>query len=302
MFGFAARWYMINRVLLFSSETSFYINEGVLLDLRKSSMDAKDLQMLDAMAANRVLLLLCSDELRDSVVREFDLYRHYHIDPAAEFAEEKVLNRLNRLISIRRDQAHSNQLILEARDADRFVPAKIANRMVELVNSLSRRIMKKEIDKQVEKYQSVLASLKQQESGKRSELLSFIDSLQPVIGLLSGRNESPAESRYEAMSMLMKFQSSSEKYDNILEQFYLANSVAGDLQGEQWQTVTINKKAVPDVESGDEKAFYSMLLAIALAFFASVAGMAAYFQNKALILQLLSFRNHSPQPAAEEQA
>ena len=286
--GVVSYFAILHFFVSYKSQTSFYINEGVMLDMNKGSIDPQGMTVLTAMAGNRVLLLLCSDELRDSVIKQYKLYEHYGVRPGDEFAHERVLLALNRSISIRRDVTQPNLINMDVEDGDRFMAANIANGMVERVNQINREILKKDLKRRIAKYENVLSSLKEKETGSRRELLSFIDSLNPNLSRLTGEKETPSETRYKAMSMFGKVDANSAKYQSLLEEYYNISSSIGATGNDEWQTITINKKALPDIGSGQYKAFIQSFSFAFLVFSLLLGTLIYIYQNEDSMKELIN--------------
>ena len=264
----------------YKSETSFYINESVLIDMNKASMDPQDVTMYTTMEGNRVMLLLCSDELRDSIIKDFGLYEHYGLRVGEQFAHESLLLCLNRAISIKRDVSHTGLINVMVEDKDKFLAAKMANRIVERVNMLNKEIIRRDIRKKIGRYENVLASLKAQETGSRRELLTFIDSLHPMLNKITGEMETPAESKFRAMNIIGRIGENSTKYESILEEYYNMNSNFNAMGTNEWQTITINKKAYPDTDSNILKPLLQAFTASFFTFFLLISALVFFYQNE----------------------
>ncbi|MFN8310572.1 MAG: hypothetical protein U0T73_11460 [Chitinophagales bacterium] len=239
---------------IYTSSTSFYINDAVLADLSIAKGTEKEMNVMSTIATNRALLILNSDELRDSIIRDFDLLHHYKIDDRDEFRYEKLYQTFSDRIRIRRDPVTANLVTLEVKDQDRFVAAKIANMMVARVNDMNNRILEEDVNQRVRRYEGVLHSLQNKSNGQRLDLKTFMDTIHPRFDAESGDLLLSWEQQLSASSLVGKLDRTSGKYDDVLEDYY--NVIATlKAQGEQgWRSITVVKKATPDIASGTNSA------------------------------------------------
>ena len=219
-----------------------------------------------------------SDELRDSIIKDFDLYKHYGINQNDPFAHEKVLLALNSQISIRRELTSSSLLHLSVEDDDRFVAAGIANRMVERVNLMNKEILAKDLQKRVTKYESLLPSLKDKATDSRNQFVGFVDSITP--SLSKDKEDLPIRYRMIASDLVGKMDKNTNKYDDMLAQYYDLMGTAKTIGNDEWQCVTIIKKAMPDIKSWNNTVMqYSVGLSF-IALLTYISGLVFLYQNE----------------------
>lgn len=261
----------------YRSTTSFYINQASVIDLLDPNLDPAARAVLINMAVDRVFLLANSDELRDSIVKDFDLYKHYRIDPNQSLARENVMLLLNNKIILFKDKNVISQINLTILDEDRFLAANIANKITERINLINRDVILKDVQKKLISYESTLSKLKTQESEQRGQILDFISKAQPALGNLDEDNKARVDARLRSDYLFNKVDEYSGKYKEIMERYYNAQS---SIASNELKTITVIKKAVPEIESSRDRAIH----------FSTIVGFASlvfYF-----IILIFYYQNH----------
>ena len=120
-----------------------YEAEAVLFAAKNNSSER---QMADQefgydVEADRLIQILMSNSLRDSILRKFQLASHYDIDTTQKFGKEKLVKEYLNNISFERTQFMS--VAIHAKDQDANIAAGIANSMTSLADEIRTAIMKK---------------------------------------------------------------------------------------------------------------------------------------------------------------
>lgn len=118
--------------------------------------------------AERLVQLLESDEVKDSVTKKFNLIEHYGIDKENPKWEDKLREKYYRKIKFVKSKFKSVNIIV--RDADPLKAAAIANEIVSLVNYVNAKIRRKNSE-------SILAIVEKELKEKLETVSNLSDSL-----------------------------------------------------------------------------------------------------------------------------
>ncbi|GCD79933.1 hypothetical protein JCM30197_11800 [Schleiferia thermophila] len=98
------------------------------------------LQFGEEQQAEQLLQILNSDEIKNRIIEEFDLMRHYRINPKARYKYTKLNKRYAKNISFRRTEFMSVEI--KVLDESPDTAAMIANRIAELLDEVKNKIQK----------------------------------------------------------------------------------------------------------------------------------------------------------------
>jgi uncharacterized protein involved in exopolysaccharide biosynthesis len=90
--------------------------------------------------AEQCLQILQSDEIREWVIREYDLYNHYKIKPDSKYAKTKMYKRFAGNVNFRRTEYNSVEI--SVLDEDPNVASGMANDIAAQLDSVKNRIQK----------------------------------------------------------------------------------------------------------------------------------------------------------------
>lgn len=100
------------------------------------------------MDADRLIQLLYSDQIRDSIIREFDLINHYNINPQSPMRNNLLNSEYAANVKISRTQYMSVEI--SVLDKDPIKAAAIANRISDLVDHFKLKMVLKNAEKTTE--------------------------------------------------------------------------------------------------------------------------------------------------------
>jgi len=118
--------------------------------------------------AEQLLQILHSDEIRNQIITEFDLLRHYDIDTNGSYIKTKLYDTYEDNISFRRTEFMSVEI--NVLDTDPDTAALIANRIVTLLDKTKTRIQR-------DRAAQGLSIIKDQYDAMRQEMAAMEDSL-----------------------------------------------------------------------------------------------------------------------------
>ena len=121
-----------------------------------------------------MLQLFKSDDIRDTIIKKFDLAKHYDIDVTAKYYYSKLIKKFESNVNIKKTEYES--VIIDIFDTDPQLACDMAKEMVNLFNKKARTLQKikaEEILKiakdQLDKKQKELDSLKKRMDDLRNE-------------------------------------------------------------------------------------------------------------------------------------
>lgn len=120
---------------------------------------------------DRILTIANSNNIKDYLIEEFDLFNHYEIDSTDEFSRFKLRKKLDKLFQVKKNEKDAVELSVE--DKDKTIAANMANsarvKIKTEVHNLIKRTQKTQIDSYNEKIKS-----------KSTELNKLLDSIESL--------------------------------------------------------------------------------------------------------------------------
>lgn len=171
------KWRVHLLVILFLSGTGAFIFSGPQFIKPMYSSDAilypsNLIPYSTESPTEQMLQLLQSTEIRDSIIAEFDLMKHYDIDPAkTKFPRSKLYDMYYG--NIRFSQTEYESVRIEARDIDAQMSAKIVSSIIHLLNMKARSLQR-------EKSLEIVIIEQNQLSAKRKEIDSLSLELKAI--------------------------------------------------------------------------------------------------------------------------
>lgn len=105
---------------------------------------------------DRLLTIASSNELVEFLVREFDLYEHYDIDPSGAKAPYKVQEQFMDLYEVQKTKFDAIELSVE--DQNKVMAAAIANAARMKLESIATRLLKQSQERQLKTYEGNIAA------------------------------------------------------------------------------------------------------------------------------------------------
>lgn len=137
--------------------------------------------------AERVIQILHANEIREYIISNYDLWKHYDIDPKAPKARTKMMRKYKENVSFRRTEFNSVEI--SVLDTDPKRAAGMANDLVHKLDTMKNRIQQERA-----KQGLLVVEAKYAEMEKRIDLLS--DSL----GVIRGKGINDYESQAEVVN------------------------------------------------------------------------------------------------------
>lgn len=125
-------------VVIFYPTTTNSISKALLDVTGNSRQDF--LEFGEEAEAEQALQILQSDEIREWVIAQYNLYEHYKINPEGKFAKTKMMKKYNKNVNFRRTEFNSVEI--SVLDEDPNIAAGMANDIAARLDSVKNRIQK----------------------------------------------------------------------------------------------------------------------------------------------------------------
>lgn len=124
-------------VILFPTSSNS-ISKALISDNSGSTSDI--LEFGEEAQVEQLIQVLNSDEIREKVIKKYDLIHHYEIDTNAEFKNTALMEEFNNNISYNKTEYMSAQI--DVLDKDPQIASDIANNIAALVDTVKNRMQK----------------------------------------------------------------------------------------------------------------------------------------------------------------
>ena len=149
----------------------------------------------DESPTEQLLQLLQSEEIRDNLIDDFELFEHYKIETGQQFPYTEMYNQIKENIKFSKTEFESINMTVW--DTDPAIAASISDSIMSYVHTLARQLQR-------EKVQEVYDIIKVQVNYKKYEMDSMelaLDNLRNKYGILDydAQTESVTKAYYEAL-------------------------------------------------------------------------------------------------------
>lgn len=136
---------------------------GNSIDKKKYYGDKKDI--------DRILTIANSNNIKDYLIDEFDLFNHYEIDSTQKFSKFKIRKKLDKLFQVQKNE--KDAIVLSIEDKDKILAANMANSAREKIKSEVHNLIKRTQKTQIDSYNEKI-------NNKNSELNKLLDSIRSL--------------------------------------------------------------------------------------------------------------------------
>lgn len=271
--------------------TPYYMSRAVVFPTKSNSVDFNSnsrnsvVEFGDEADAERLLQVLISSEIRDSLTRKFDLYNHYEIDSTEAYSKYEFQKAYEG--NIKFDRTRYNSINIDVYDTDPEKAAEMANDIVRLVDTVMNKMIRQRAIGPMWAVQSEVKLIRTEMGDYSDRLKSLSDSgvvskdergnmyADYLEALKAGRNDLAKEikskidatqayaSDYDIYSSLSEF--TSLRYSNILDVNDQAIQYADtDIQ----QTIRHSMAEVPDKKAKPKRAIIVVFTTLSVLIFA----------------------------------
>jgi len=273
--------------------TPYYMSRAVVFPTKSNSVDFNSnsrnsvVEFGDEADAERLLQVLISPEIRDSLTRKYDLYGHYDIDSAESYAKFEFQKAYEGNIKFNRTRY--NSINIDVYDTDPETAADIANDIVRLVDTVMNRMIRERAIGPMYAVQSEVGLIRREMADYSDKLKALSDSgvvskdergnmyADYLEALKAGRKDL-AEEIKRKIDATQAFASDYDTYSNLSEFFSLRYSNILDVndQAHQYahtniqQTIRQSMAEVPDKKAKPKRAIivlFSTFSALVFAIF-----------------------------------
>ncbi len=271
--------------------TPYYMSRAIVFPTKSNSVDFNSnsrnsvVEFGDEADAERLLQVLISPEIRDSLTKKFDLYAHYEIDSNeahAKFEFQKAYEG-----NIKFDRTRYNSINIDVYDTDPQIAADMANDIVRLVDTVMNKMIRQRAIGPMYAVQSEVGLIKQEMGDYSDKLRSLSDSgvvskdergsmyTDYLEALKAGRNDLATEIKRK-IDATQTYASDYDTYSNLSEFFSLRYSNILDVndQAHQFahtniqQTIRHSMAEVPDKKAKPKRAIIVLFATFSTLIFA----------------------------------
>jgi LPS O-antigen subunit length determinant protein (WzzB/FepE family) len=271
--------------------TPYYMSRAVVFPTKSNSVDFNSnsrnsvVEFGDESDAERLLQVLISPEIRDSLTEKYDLYSHYEIDSAdahAKFEFQKAYEG-----NIKFDRTRYNSINIDVYDTDPQMAADMANDIVRLVDTVMNRMIRQRAVGPMWAVESEVGLIKQEMGDYSDKLKSLSDSgvvskdergnmyTDYLEALSAGKNDLAAEIKRK-IDATQAYATDYDTYSNLSEFFSLRYSNILDVndQAHQYastniqQTIRHSMAEVPDKKAKPKRAIIVLFSTVSVFIFA----------------------------------
>lgn len=271
--------------------TPYYMSRAVVFPTKSNSVDFNSnsrnsvVEFGDESDAERLLQVLISPEIRDSLTEKFDLYTHYEIDSTdahAKFEFQKAYEG-----NIKFDRTRYNSINIDVYDTDPQMAADMANDIVRLVDTVMNRMIRQRAVGPMWAVESEVSLIKQEMGDYSDKLKSLSDSgvvskdergnmyTDYLEALSAGKNDLAAEIKRK-IDATQAYATDYDTYSNLSEFFSLRYSNILDVndQAHQYantniqQTIRHSMAEVPDKKAKPKRAIIVLFTTVSVFIFA----------------------------------
>lgn len=159
-------------VVVFYPTTTNSISKA-LLDINGNSRQ-DFLAFGEESEAEQALQILHSDEIREWIIAQYNLYEHYRINPNGKYAKTKMIKKFEKNVNFRRTEFNSVEI--SVLDEDPNIAAGIANDIAARLDSVKNRIQKERAREGLKIVEAEYFNL-QAQIQKINDSLNFIRSM-----------------------------------------------------------------------------------------------------------------------------
>ncbi len=271
--------------------TPYYMSRAVVFPTKSNSVDFNSnsrnsvVEFGDEADAERLLQVLISPEIRDSLTKKFDLYAHYDIDSNDAHAKYEFQKAYEG--NIKFDRTRYNSINIDVYDTDPVIAAEMANDIVRLVDTVMNKMIRQRATGPMYAVQAEVGLIRQEMGDYSDKLKSLSDSgvvskdergsmyTDYLEALKAGREDLAKEikrkidatqayaSDYDTYSSLSEF--FSLRYSNILDVNDQAHQYAHtDIQ----QTIRQSMAEIPDKKAKPKRALIVIFTTFSAVIFA----------------------------------
>ncbi len=129
---------------------------------------------------DRLLTISQSNEIKDRLIQEFDLYNHYRIDSTKPLAKHKIRKKLSKLLEANKTKYDAIDLSIE--DKDKELATMMTNSAREIVNVFSNAMIVNRLSNMAKTYENSIVE-KQRLIHTLSDSLSRLRKIYPIYNI-----------------------------------------------------------------------------------------------------------------------
>lgn len=198
------------------------VSGGILEDATARDVDASEFG--EEENAEQALQILGSSQLRERIVKRFDLMNHYHIDPNGSMPYTKLGNKINSNIKFNRTEFLSIEI--SVMDEDPHMAAEIANGISQIydsvrteiqrqVSSKAYEIIENEYNAKIKEVETLQQQVNDLSSGKGIDMSALSGGKNEGTGQMMERQQKMAKSGADVGTLIRLTESLSQQVEQM---------------------------------------------------------------------------------------
>jgi len=222
-------------------------------------------QQIDIFRSNeyvmRILQFVHSNKMTDHLIKKFDLYTYYKINPASKYAFDHVSLRLNHMIEAKKSPFEN--VVITVSDLDRDFAAQMADEIAGYTDVLAREYFSTVLRGKLIYYKEIIAELDANYMRKTDTLNATLARIHELKKSYSGDESLKDKLNHAENALVNNAAQMSEILERLSEMKKSEEWILSLMGNQEVKFVAIMQKAIPDPSN----IFYlKMLLCTAAAF------------------------------------
>ncbi len=241
----------------FKSTAKIIVNETDVTDRNGPTQFVDDFINSTAPSVNRLFKFAYSSEMVNHLIKKFNLYTYYQIDPSQTFAYEKLVTLLCGRINLRKSE--QNIIEITVTDKDRFQAASMANEIAQMLSTINEAYLKKQLKRKIVLYEGIYSSFKNDLDQHENKMLKILDNYKSLMTSLEENKMNVENVKHEFTDLINGLKNKTEELIKIKQRYVI---MLETVNKEHLETITIINIALPDYRSNT---FYILIMSVMIA-------------------------------------
>jgi hypothetical protein len=284
--------YFYRTPFMYHSTASFFIDDDEAQGLQINETDQNNLFLAKVSNGNRLYHLAKSTEMADHLIKKFNLYDHYQIDPYGQMHYESINALLKSRVTIIPSQYNAINIVVK--DYDKYLAANIANEIFYKLDAMNKEFIISNVEKKVKIYNQLLSNSKKQSLEQSEEMMKLIEKCNLLLlnkDVVKDRNILISDLKVSLSVLSSQLSTVNNDMLKAIKTYEIATS---SLQEENLPNLRLIDLALPDLRTPLFYAISWTLLSSVIAAIAVICTIGIIYENGFQIEKLLNkplFRN-----------
>jgi len=258
--GVLSGFILIPHVLIYKGETTFYMASESFVD--PNTIGLRSPGQPDplgvSVAQQRNYQLSFSTEMKEMLIKQFNLYQHYKIDTTEKYHYERVIAKLGETITFKNFSNDVSGIMVYDRNNE--VAAAMANAIVWKLDELNKKYLNDKLQSNLVFYESYLSESSKISQKQARNLDRYLNKLSEMKGKYDTDGSRISDLEFSVFKAINSIENAT---DQLMKAKNLYQSALSMRQNQNSPSIVIIKKATPQLKSKK----------ILLVFYSSLAGL-----------------------------